>query len=813
MTEPLNRQELVTRPWFQGEECSGFSDLLRWYEGDHETFAAAMRGWLNAHHEFGVALRATQPERIQDHDGDLLARLREGAAGSWRPLEAAVIQQASRCALVGVNIRSWHDAAEVFRQKVVPGLIRSHGLEPGRLERALFSMQRLIDRALAAIAQEYLNTKERLLSEQRRQTDQALLRFSRLSESGVLGILVCDLVGNIREANDSFLSLVGYSRDEVLSGQVRWADMTPPEWKHLDDDAVEQLKARGVTRPWEKEYICKNGARVPILVGVAMLNEFECVAFVLDTSERKRLEELQHKSRELEAENRRIQEANRLKSEFLANMSHELRTPLNSIIGFGELLHDGEIGYESPQYREFLGDILKNGRHLLQLINDVLDLAKVESGKMDFRPESVDLGQLIGDVAAVLRGIASSKQIHLEVDIDCRREEVTIDPARLKQILYNYVSNAVKFTANGGRIMLRARDEGSETFRLEVEDNGIGIEPADIRKLFVEFQQLDAGSTKKQGGTGLGLALTKRIVEAQGGSVGVRSVPGKGSVFFAMLPRHSAGMAEVLEPNAATEGADGRVAVLVVEDDVRDRALLLHTLHKAGYVVEAASTGRDAIASCRARKFDAITLDLLLPDTTGLEVLHRVRIEGKNQETPVIIVSVVAERGVVGGFSVHDYLQKPVNGVDVLASLGRAGVAPDKVGTILVVDDDTSALKLMCATLQQLGYATECALDGEGALDIAAKRRPIAVVLDLLMPGLDGFEFLLRFRLIPENGSIPVVVWTMKDLTAGDRARLHQLAQTIIAKGSTMPISDQLRALLPPPRASPRRNHERAASD
>ncbi len=495
----------------------------------------------------------------------------------------------------------------------------------------------------------------------------------------MLGILVCDLVGNIREANDSFLAMVGYSREEVLSGQVRWADMTPAEWRHLDDAAIEQLKAWGVTRAWEKEYICKDGSRVPILVGVAMLSGLECIAFVLDIRERKHLEELRTKSADLggrESPNPRSQSP---QERVLANMSHELRTPLNSIIGFAELLHDGEVRPDSPQHHEFLGDILKSGRHLLQLINDVLDLMKVESGKMEFRPEVVDVSAMTSEVAAVLRSVAASKQIHVAIEIDPELDEVTVDPARLKQVLYNYVSNAVKFTADGGRVVVRARAVGPDAFRVEVEDSGIGIAPGDLGRLFVEFQQLDAGATKRHPGTGLGLALTKRMVEAQGGSVGVTSVLGQGSVFFAVFPRYGV-LAAPAETSIAPmlERREGAAAVLIVEDDIRDRALLVRALSKAGYEVELATTGHDAIASCAARTFDAITLDLLLPDTTGLEILHRVRVDGRNRETPVIIVSVVAERGVVGGFAVHDYLQKPVRPEDLLTSLNRAGVGPAK---------------------------------------------------------------------------------------------------------------------------------------
>jgi signal transduction histidine kinase len=236
-------------------------------------------------------------------------------------------------------------------------------------------------------------------------------------------------------------------------------------------------------------------------------------------------------------ENVEIREASRLKSEFLANMSHELRTPLNAIIGFAELLYDGHVKPSMPEFKEFLGDILTSGRHLLQLINDVLDLAKVEAGRLEFRPEPADLGKILGEVTAVLKTTASTKNIQIHIDIDPALVDLELDAGRLKQVAYNYLSNALKFTPAGGRVTVRAKATSSERFRIEVEDTGIGVAPGDLDRLFVQFQQLESGKAKRHQGTGLGLALTKRLVEAQGGSVGVTSIAGKGSTFHAELPR------------------------------------------------------------------------------------------------------------------------------------------------------------------------------------------------------------------------------------------------------------------------------------
>jgi signal transduction histidine kinase len=261
--------------------------------------------------------------------------------------------------------------------------------------------------------------------------------------------------------------------------------------------------------------------------------------------EKRRLEDTQRAVlnilEDLEVEKRNAQEANRMKSVFLANMSHELRTPLNAIMGFAKLMAHGKVGPVSAQHQEFLGDILKSSNHLLQLINDVLDLAKVEAGKMEFHPESLDLVLLITEVTDILRPVAASKQIRVATDYDGSCTNPRLDPGKLKQVLYNYLSNALKFTPDHGQVVVRVRAQDEAFFRIEVEDTGIGISADDLALLFSEFRQLDSSASKKYQGTGLGLALTRRLVEAQGGHVGASSTPGSGSIFFAVLPRVAEG--------------------------------------------------------------------------------------------------------------------------------------------------------------------------------------------------------------------------------------------------------------------------------
>jgi CheY-like chemotaxis protein len=300
--------------------------------------------------------------------------------------------------------------------------------------------------------------------------------------------------------------------------------------------------------------------------------------------------------------------------------------------------------------------------------------------------------------------------------------------------------------------------------------------------LFVEFQQVHDGSAKAHGGTGLGLALTKRLVEAQGGRVGVRSTLGSGSTFFAVLPRKAGTVVPALEAQSRISG-DGAPTILVIEDNPGDQDTLANILSRAGYSVQAAATGAAALELSRTRSFDAVTLDIFLPDMSGLDLLRQLRADGMNQDAPVVVVTVVAERGAVAGFAVQDFLQKPVDAEALLAALTRAGVPSNRPGTVLVVDDDPGSLKLISTTLKQLGYETRCERDGAAGLRALRETLPSAVILDLVMPGMNGFEFLERLRDEPAGRRVPVIVWTVKDLTPEERIFLRSAAQAVVSKG------------------------------
>jgi signal transduction histidine kinase len=425
----------------------------------------------------------------------------------------------------------------------------------------------------------------------------------------------------------------------------------------------------------------KDGTEFPVDISLRPLlldDVHHAIGAIRDVTEQKALEEeLQRKNEELDEQYRRGQQANRLKSEFLANMSHELRTPLNGIIGFTDIMYTGEVGTVSDEQKEYLGDILSSARHLLQLINDVLDLAKVEAGKMTFHPEAVDLEKLVSEVCDILRPLAAHKRIFIEAAVDSTLTGVTVDPSKFKQVLYNYLSNAIKFTPDEGHVIVRIKPQGENSFILEVEDSGMGIQPEDIGRLFVEFQQLDASRAKKYQGTGLGLALTKRIIEAQGGRVGVRSTPGQGSTFFASLPRLARTIVEEDEYDWSSKPlpvAAGSPTVLVIEDEAKDQAWLTQALLDAGFAVEVAATGAEALEHCRGRAFDLITLDLLLPDLSGWDLLRTIRSDGPNRDVPVIVITLVTEKQVGLGFPIQDMLSKPLRLEEFLTVLERIRV-------------------------------------------------------------------------------------------------------------------------------------------
>jgi PAS domain S-box-containing protein len=350
--------------------------------------------------------------------------------------------------------------------------------------------------------------------------------FRSLFEAGPDAMVVLDGGGRIAFVNQQTEKVFGYDRSELVGQPV---DKLVPGGPFTDlRSSLSPERALHGRR--------RDGSEFPIEISLSSISTEQgplVSGAIRDVTERLRRADQE----ELDQANRRIQQAHRLKSEFLANMSHELRTPLNAVIGFAALLHSGKAGSLSSAQTEYLGDILDSSRHLLQLINDMLDLTKIESGRIALHPEPIELAMTVNEVRSLIRGLATEKKMQVGIEIDPALSGLHTDPRLLKQVLYNYLSNAIKFTPENGRVDLRIVPQGTDTFRIDVQDSGVGIKREDIPRLFIEFQQLDSGFAKRYPGTGLGLPLTKRIVEAQGGNVSVESQPGRGSTFSAVLPR------------------------------------------------------------------------------------------------------------------------------------------------------------------------------------------------------------------------------------------------------------------------------------
>lgn len=624
-------------------------------------------------------------------------------------------------------------------------------------------------------------TDQKLLESQINQRNLELTETSTflgnvLESSTEYSIIAKDLDGVILTWNEGARRNYGYSAEEMV-GKGNTALLYTPEdlvngrVRALFHQALTTGKSEGVF-----ESVRKSGEHFTASVSMTLRHDIHGrpVGYLLiskDITEQKRMEaQLRRKNEELEEQYRRVQEANRLKSEFLANMSHELRTPLNAIIGFSELMHDGRVGAVSETHKEYLGNILTSGKHLLQLINDVLDLAKVESGKMEFHPEPVELVKIVSEVCDVLRAMLSNKHIRLSVDVARALTDIQAVPAKLKQVLYNYLSNALKFTPEGGKVHLRMKPEDADSYRIEVEDSGIGIKPEDIPRLFVEFQQLDASVAKLYQGTGLGLALTKRIVEAQGGKVGVSSVFGQGSTFYVVLPRQLRGDTEV--PPALPETLAGRdgMNILIVDANAEDRAWLQTLLQREGYRTDVASdTTEHVLNRCRTHRYDAILLDVLLVEPDACTALRAICERGPNRQTPVVMVLVASEGRVGLAFTIQDHLVKPLAHEPLRQVLGHAGIAAGD-GCVLVVDHDPASLASMDKSLSELGYRVCTADSAAAGLAIAHRQRPDMVILDLLMPRTEGFAVLRQFRTLQSCENVPVIIWTAGDFSR----RVHE---------------------------------------
>jgi CheY-like chemotaxis protein/nitrogen-specific signal transduction histidine kinase len=495
---------------------------------------------------------------------------------------------------------------------------------------------------------------------------------------------------------------------------------------------------------------------------------------------------------ELEKANQDLVDTNRAKSAFLANMSQELRTPLNAIIGYSELLE--EVADELKIEKEIGPDLKKihsSGKHLLAIINDILDLSKIEAGKMEFYSQNCDLENLANEVSHTVQPVINKNSNKLKINLEKDLGSISVDITRLRQVLFNLLSNACKFTEKGKINFTIARKtiRESDWINFTISDTGIGMNTEQVEKLFKSFSQVHTDSIQKYGGTGLGLAITKRICEMMGGDIFVESRPGEGSTFSVHLPALMP-VAETAPKTLSTvQKSDRDLAesetkeniILVIDDDPMIHSQMKRAFEKEGYKIVCASDSEEGLTLARKLHPILITLDVLMPGMDGWTVLTKLKADPEVANIPVFVISMVDEENKGYTLGASEYLTKPIDRtrLHILIKKYRWNS-----GSALVVEDDAGTRKLLCSMLEQYGLNVQEAENGKIALKRVQEKSPGVIFLDLMMPEMDGFEFIEELKKNPEHRPIPIVVVTSKNLTQADRLRLNGGVAKLIEKKS-----------------------------
>jgi PAS domain S-box-containing protein len=513
-----------------------------------------------------------------------------------------------------------------------------------------------------------------------------------------------------------------------------------------------------------------------------------------DITERKRYEAALVSAKEA------AEAASRAKSTFLANMSHELRTPLNAIIGYSEMLREEAAELGQDELAPDLEKIRTAGKHLLELINNILDLSKIEAGKMELFRESVPLGRLIDEVVATVQPLVEKNGNRLVVEQPPRLGQIYTDQTKLRQVLLNLLSNAAKFCAEGTVTLrveqdvapssladaaLDATQRRSDAIRFEVSDTGIGLSEEQQAKLFEDFTQADTSTTRRYGGTGLGLSISRRFVQMLGGTIALRSAPGRGATFSVALPLET-GPQDARSPHVVPPPAVVPL-VLVIDDDAAARDLVERTLLREGLRVLGAASGAEGLRLARAHKPQAITLDVMMPELDGWSVLAELKADPELTRIPVVMLTMVDDKQRGFALGAAEYLTKPIERdrlLAVLEGLFAVELATQATPHILVVEDDSTTRDLLRRLLEREGWVVVEADNGETALGRISERRPDVILLDLMMPRMDGFELIGALRSTTLWRTIPIVVLTAMDLTAADRLRLNGYVERVLQKGA-----------------------------
>jgi signal transduction histidine kinase/DNA-binding response OmpR family regulator len=489
-------------------------------------------------------------------------------------------------------------------------------------------------------------------------------------------------------------------------------------------------------------------------------------------------------------------EVDRMKTEFVSLVSHELRTPLTSIKGYTEMVLDGDAGEINEEVEEYLGIVFNNAERLVALVNDLLDISRIESGRIQLKLETVDLNEIVQTVKLSMQQKIKEKGQSLSIDIDPQATSVTADKGKLVQVLTNYVSNAYKYTQQGGDLRIEIRRQG-DFARVAVQDNGFGISPEDQARLFTRFYRVDNSMTREIGGTGLGLSIVKQLIELQGGAVGLESAPGKGSRFTFTVPL-AEWPAQNLPDAAPLPAKPGSgEGILVVEDDPDIANLIAHHLHKAGYNVRISHSVEEALLNIESNLPDLITLDIDLPGAQGDELARQLHADPVTRDIPILIISVFVDRSTgveLGAF----VLPKPIDQEKLVATVGHI-LQDSHQGPVLVIDDEAGVRSILESAIKEQGLDVETAAGGEEGLALAVTRRPGLILLDIQMPGMDGFAVLQALKENRAVADIPVIMMTgSSELTHQTRARVLAMgASDLIARPFNLDmLVDEIRLFL-----------------
>jgi PAS domain S-box-containing protein len=632
----------------------------------------------------------------------------------------------------------------------------------------------------------------------------AALRETSAMQQAILdganaSIISVDSAGIVRTFNRAAQRWLEYRSDEVVgkATPVLWHDAQEIERRAAELSAelgrtIEPgfeafvAKAReGIADEREWTYISKSGRRFPVRLSVTALRDEDqniigFVGIAHDIAEQRRVRQAMEDARDA------AEAASRTKSLFLANMSHELRTPLNAIIGYSEMLAEDAQAAGQTQTVYDLNKINQAGKHLLSLINDILDLSKVEAGKMALHIESFSIPLLMEDVTATIRPMIAQNRNALEVDAPGEMGEMQADLTKVRQVLLNLLSNASKF-AEGKRIRFSARgvsERAGEMIEFVVDDEGIGMNEQQLESAFEAFAQADPSTAARYGGTGLGLAISRQFCRMMGGDISVQSEPGRGSTFTVRLPREVQGAAPMTESPSSPIDRSG--VILVVDDDPNAHELLRRVLEADGFDVVTANSGEEALRLASELQPLVITLDVVMPEMDGWAVLTALKTDPKLADIPVIMMSVVDDRNFGLALGASAFLTKPLSRSSLLEAMRPFRAAGDEAGkrSILIVEDDRAAADVVSRTLADEGWQVRIADNGKVALRMMQEHLPSLIVLDLMMPLMDGFEFAAELRRRDAWRSIPVVVLTAKELTEEDRRRLNGDVQKVLRKAA-----------------------------